>query len=171
MEVGRMNMRFAELGRSPKSANGFGIEHQTIPHFHLYQESYMRQPDSFTHNHLMQIICQLHDWENQHLELAHSQAGRYLYLSIVKQLQGKAEGPSALLKGIYYNKDLSERALRYKLREFENQGLIAFEASTTDKRSKRILPTDSLVQTMADHASAFAQLLGKEFLVLPKNKA
>ena len=35
---------------------------------------------------LLQVICQLHDWENQHLHLVQSQAGRYLYLSLVKQL-------------------------------------------------------------------------------------
>ena len=35
---------------------------------------------------LLQVICQLHEWENQHLDLVQTQAGRYLYLSLVKQL-------------------------------------------------------------------------------------
>ena len=128
----------------------------------------MRQPDSFNHNALMQIICQLHDWENQHLELAHSQAGRYLYLNIVKQLQGKAEGPSALLKGIYHNQDLSERALRYKIREFEEEGLITFESNQIDKRSKKIVPTDDLMQTLETHSQEFGRILASKFVVLPK---
>ena len=49
---------------------------------------------------LLQVICQLHEWENQHLHLVQSQAGRYLYLSLVKQLiEEKRDQPSALLKG------------------------------------------------------------------------
>ena len=72
----------------------------------------------------LQVICQLHEWESQHLDVASTQAGRYLYLNLARQLQDTQGGPSAFLKGIYYNKDLSERALRYKIREFENDGLI-----------------------------------------------
>lgn len=116
----------------------------------------------------LQVICQLHEWENQHLELAQTQAGRYLYLNIAKQLQEKRGGPSALLKGIYYNKELSERALRYKIREFENDGLIEFEASNVDKRSKKILPTDTFIKTLDAHAAEFARMLGNEFLIFPK---
>ena len=49
---------------------------------------------------LLQVICQLHEWENQNLHLVQTQAGRYLYLSLVKQLIAeKRDQPSALLKG------------------------------------------------------------------------
>jgi hypothetical protein len=48
---------------------------------------------------LLQVICRLHEWESQHLDIASSQAGRYLYLNIAKQLQETREGPSAFLKG------------------------------------------------------------------------
>ena len=116
----------------------------------------------------LQVICQLHEWENQHLGLAHSQAGRYLYLNIAKQLQDERGGPSALLKGVYYNKELSERALRYKIREFESDGLIEFESNNIDKRSKKILPTDTLLKTLDAHAAEFARMLGNEFLIFPK---
>ena len=117
---------------------------------------------------LLQVICQLHEWENQHLDLATTQAGRYLYLNIAKQLQDNRSGPSAFLKGIYYNKDLSERALRYKIREFENDGLIEFETHSSDKRSKKILPTPALLSTLDDHAHEFSRMLSNEFLILPK---
>jgi hypothetical protein len=117
---------------------------------------------------LLQVICRLHEWESQHLDIASSQAGRYLYLNIAKQLQETREGPSAFLKGIYYNKDLSERALRYKIREFENDGLIAFEANATDKRSKKILPTPALLSTLDEHTQEFSRMLSNEFLIFPK---
>ena len=109
---------------------------------------------------LLQVICQLHEWENQHLDLATTQAGRYLYLNIAKQLQDNRSGSSAFLKGIYYNKDLSERALRYKIREFETH--------SSDKRSKKILPTPALLSTLDDHAHEFSRMLSNEFLILPK---
>ena len=49
---------------------------------------------------LLQVICQLHEWENQNLGLVQTQAGRYLYLSLVKQLiEEKRDQPRALLKG------------------------------------------------------------------------
>jgi DNA-binding MarR family transcriptional regulator len=118
---------------------------------------------------LLQVICQLHEWENQHLHLAQSQAGRYLYLSLVKQLiEEKRDQPSALLKGIYHNQDLSERALRYKIREFEEEGLIKFEANQVDKRSKKIVPTEDLLQTLESHSHEFGRILGTKFLVFPK---
>ena len=117
---------------------------------------------------LLQIICQLHEWESQNLDLATTQAGRYQYLNIAKQLQDNRSGPSAFLKGIYYNKDLSERALRYKIREFENDGLIEFEAHSSDKRSKKILPTPVLLNTLEEHAQEFSRMLSNEFLIFPK---
>jgi hypothetical protein len=121
---------------------------------------------------LLQVICQLHEWENQHLHLVQSQAGRYLYLSLVKQLiEEKRDQPSALLKGIYHNQDLSERALRYKIREFEEEGLIKFECNQLDKRSKKIVPTNDLMQTLDTHSQEFGRILATKFVLLPKNKS
>ena len=127
------------------------------------------EPDHQLNAKLLQVICQLHDWENQHLHLVQSQAGRYLYLSLVKQLiEARRDQPSALLKGIYHNQDLSERALRYKIREFEDEGLIKFEANQVDKRSKKIVPTEDLLQTLESHSHEFGRILGTKFLVFPK---
>ena len=124
--------------------------------------------DSTLSAKFLQVICQLHEWESQHLDVASTQAGRYLYLNLARQLQETEDGPSAFLKGIYYNKDLSERALRYKIREFENDGLIEFEAHNNDKRSKRILPTPALLSTLEAHAQEFSRMLSNEFLIFPK---
>jgi len=118
---------------------------------------------------LLQVICQLHEWENQHLDLVQTQAGRYLYLSLVKQLiEEKRDQHSALFKGIYHNQDLSVRALCYKIREYKKEGLITFEASQVDKRSKKIVPTDDLLQTLEAHSLEFGRILGTKFLVFPK---
>jgi DNA-binding MarR family transcriptional regulator len=116
----------------------------------------------------LKVICQLHEWENQHLELTQTQVGRYLYLNIARQLQEKRGEPSALLKGIYHNKDISERALRYKIREFENKGWLEFEASNSDKRSKKMLPTDIFYKHMDAHIAEFGRILDHEFLLFPK---
>ena len=124
--------------------------------------------DSGLNAKLLQVICQLHEWESRNLDLATTQAGRYLYLNIAKQLQDNRSGPSAFLKGIYYNKDLSERALRYKIREFENDGLIEFETHNSDKRLKKILPTPALLSTVDDHVQEFSRMLSNEFLIFPK---
>ena len=127
------------------------------------------ESDTPLNTKLLQVICQLHEWENQNLNLVQTQAGRYLYLSLVKQLiEEKRDQPSALLKGIYHNQDLSERALRYKIREFEDEGLIKFEASRVDKRSKKIVPTDDLLQTLETHSQEFGRILSSKFLVFPK---
>jgi len=63
---------------------------------------------------------------------------------------------------------LSERALRYKIRDFENDGLIEFQANSSDKRSKKILPTPALLSTLDDHAQEFSRMLSNEFLIFPK---
>ena len=130
------------------------------------------EPDHPMNTKLLQVICQLHDWENQHLHLVQRQAGWYLYLSLVKQLtEAKQDQPSALLKGIYHNQDLSERALRYKIREFEQEGLIKFECNQFDKRSKKILPTADLMQTLETHSQELGRILATKFVLLPKNKS
>lgn len=105
----------------------------------------INDPDSVMSLKFLKVICQLHEWESQHLDVTATQAGRYLYLNIARQLQEQRGGTSAFLKGIYYNKDLSERALRYKIREFEDDGLIEFETNTDDKRTKKILATPELL--------------------------
>jgi repressor of nif and glnA expression len=97
-----------------------------------------------------------------------TQAGRYLYLNIAKQLQEQRGGSSAFLKGIYYNKDLSERALRYKIREFEEDGLIEFETHSDDKRTKKILATPELLKKLNAHSHEFSRMLSSEFLIFPK---
>ena len=77
-------------------------------------------------------------------------------------------GSSAFLKGIYYNKDLSERALRYKIREFEEDGLIEFETHSDDKRTKKILATPKLLKKLNAHSHEFSRMLSSEFLIFPK---
>ena len=70
------------------------------------------EPDHLLNAKLVQVICQLHDWENQHLHLVQSQAGRYLYLSLVKQLiQAKEDQPSALLKGKHYTTGMAYQSV------------------------------------------------------------
>ena len=128
-----------------------------------------REPNTPLHNKLLQVICQLHEWENKNLHLVQSQAGRYLYLSLVKQLvDEKHEQPVAILKGIYHNQDLSERGLRYKIREFEVEGLIKFETNAQDRRAKKIVPTRDLMQTLEGHSHEFGRILATKFVVLPK---
>jgi len=46
--------------------------------------------------------------------------------------------------------------------------LIKFEASQVDKRSKKIVPTDDLLQTLEAHSLEFGRILGTKFLVFPK---
>ena len=119
---------------------------------------------------LLQVICQLHEWENQHLHLVQSQAGRYLYLSLVKQLiEEKRDQPSALLKGIYHNQDLSERALRYKIREFEEEGLIKFEANQVDKRSKKLCLPRTYYRPWNPIAMNSGAFSGQSSWCFPKN--
>ena len=80
----------------------------------------------------------------------------------------KGGGSSAFLKGIYYNKDLSERALRYKIREFEEEGLIEIETHSDDKRTKKILATPELLNKLNAHSHEFSRMLSSEFLIFPK---
>ena len=125
-------------------------------------------PESHLNLKFLKVICQLHEWESQHLEMTSTQAGRYLYLNIARQLQEQRGGSSAFLKGIYYNKDLSERALRYKIREFEDDGLIEFETHSDDKRTKKILATPELLKKLNAHSHEFSRMLSSEFLIFPK---
>ena len=50
------------------------------------------EPEGLFNLKFLQVICQLHEWENQHLEVTSTQAGRYLYLNIARQLQEQRGG-------------------------------------------------------------------------------
>jgi len=46
--------------------------------------------------------------------------------------------------------------------------LIKFESNQIDKRSKKIVPTDDLMQTLETHSQEFGRILATKFVVLPK---
>jgi len=52
----------------------------------------INDPESHLNPKFLKVICQLHEWESQYLEVTSTQAGRYLYLNIAKQLQEQRGG-------------------------------------------------------------------------------
>lgn len=56
------------------------------------------EPEGLFNLKFLQVICQLHEWENQHLEVTSTQAGRYLYLNIARQLQEQRGGVQRFFK-------------------------------------------------------------------------
>ena len=89
---------------------------------------------------LLELIVNSYEWEIAHAKHCGSVAARHFYFSLVEQFIKSDSITSTQLKFLYHNQEFSERALRYKLRDFEKKGLIRFEQHGLDKRSKKNRP-------------------------------
>ena len=114
----------------------------------------------------LQLLVDIYDWEKEHCALCETVAGRHLYYAIARQVLADNPNQGNQLKSLYNNQEFSERALRYKVREFEGQGLIGFETGPLDKRSKRIIPSAELLNQFVLQARFVkGQIERKYFLI------
>ena len=95
--------------------------------------------------------------------------GRFLYFKIAQQVMSQAPG-SASLKDIHVDAQVSERALRLKLRDFEREGWIEAVSGSNDRRARQLVPTPKLMALITAHAQVLEQALGKSLLLIEKNQ-
>ncbi len=117
------------------------------------------------------LVCliELNQWEWFNLPILNSVIGRHVYFSIATELLSRSEqGANRSLKQVLNHPGYTDRAIRLKLREMEQMGLITSVYSHQDKRVRCLVPTPKLVELIENHARFYQSLLDKKFIVLEK---
>jgi hypothetical protein len=119
---------------------------------------------------LLCVLAEIHEWEIEHHVVFKTVLGRALYFGILHaHLNGHRLDHTSLKQLV--NPDVAtDRGVRLRMREFEKIGLIYVELNTIDKRTKRIVPTEKLIELMNAHASQFMRLFQKRFIVIKKDE-
>jgi len=115
---------------------------------------------------LLRVMLQIHQWEvGQQGELK-TLSGRDLYLRLAAGLLEDDCKPQSLK---FLQGQMTERATRQRIREFQAHGLIEVEASQPDQRTKRAVPTEKFVSRLNQHLDFLMHLCEQEFLMIHKN--
>ena len=99
----------------------------------------------------LRCLAVLNEWEREHMPFIKSTSGRDLYFLLVKHFLLSAD-PFAAIPLKSFTVDLTDKAMRRRMQEFEQLGLLAIECRADDARSKTIRPTPRLRQLFDAHA-------------------
>lgn len=103
---------------------------------------------SVNESNLLRVLVQMNDWESRHRQELQTLTGRELYFRIAEGCLKDPQSPQ-LLK--LYQGKLTDRAIRQRMREFEEMGLIDVSTNTADKRTKRVVPTETFMRNLSQH--------------------
>lgn len=95
----------------------------------------------------------LRNWQNTHMPIYGSFIGFDLILFLAKS---RYDASAYSLKDVFHSLNYSEGALRIFIRRLEKEGWILLETSPDDRRNKKIIVTDQLLETVNDF---FRQLM------------
>jgi hypothetical protein len=115
---------------------------------------------------LLRIMIQIREWEDGQLLALQTISGRYLYFRIAAcYLQGGHT--SQHLK--VFQGGVTERAMRQRMREFEAMGLIQMEDNQSDKRTKKVIPTEKFLLHLNQHLEFLRLILSQNYLMFDKH--
>lgn len=115
---------------------------------------------------LLRVMIQIRQWEMRQPDELQTMSGRDLYLRLAASLLQNDGKPQALksLQG-----DMTERAIRIRIKEFQKQGLIELDANQFDQRTKRAVPTEKFVNRLNQHLDLLMHLCEQEFFMIDKS--
>ena len=115
---------------------------------------------------LLQILVEINQWENIHLNEFQTASGRELYFGIAANLLGNSGGKPRPLK--FLHSRMTERTARIRIREFERLGLIEVTQSEHSARSKQVIPTAKFLLRLNQHLKSFKQICAKRHLMFER---
>lgn len=118
-------------------------------------------------SNLLRVMTQMHDWEGRYMPELQTVTGRDLYFRIAKGVLNDPQSPQ-LLK--LFQVKSTERAMRQRMRQFEEMGLIDVSSNTSDKRTKRVVPTDIFLLNLNQHLDQLKKLCNGLFLMVDKDQ-
>lgn len=119
---------------------------------------------------LIASLIEINQWEASSLPLADSVVGRHVYFCIINELLTRDSiANDRSLKQVLAHPSFTDRAIRMKLRDMEQQGLLNMSKSESDKRSRFIEPTDELIKIFQNHSEEFSKIIKRNLFILSKN--
>lgn len=117
---------------------------------------------------LLLALAELYEWEMGHSPFLNTITGRHLYFKIANRVIGEKKLLARSMKDLYHGANISEKALRLRLREFETQNFIRSICDGEDARVRCLMPSESMYEAMYLHAQQAKKIFSKDFLVLKK---
>ena len=116
----------------------------------------------------LRCLAVLNEWERVHMPFIKSTSGRDLYFLIVKHFLLSAN-PLASIPLKSFTVDLTDKAMRRRMQEFQGLDLLAIESRTSDARSKTVRPTDKLRTLFDAHTMAMRGCFKHYFYYIKKD--
>jgi len=121
---------------------------------------------------LLLSIAEMERWEWNNIAVARSVVGRHVYYSIARQIAlNSSDSKSLPLKFLLFHPDLTDRAMRMKMRHFEMEGLIEFLPGDVDKRHKVLVPTQTLIDLVESHACTLRRTIEESTYCISKEES
>lgn len=115
---------------------------------------------------LLRVMIQMHDWENRQLQELQTLTGRELYFRIAEVCLNDSQPPQLKL----FHGRSTERAMRQRMREFEELGLIDVLNNMSDQRTKYLVPTEKFLEHLNQHLDLLRLFCDRRFLMVEKNQ-
>ena len=112
---------------------------------------------------LLRVMIQMHDWENRQRQELQTLTGRELYYRIAEVCLNDSQLPQQIK---LFHSGSTERAIRLRMREFEELGLIDVSNNTSDQRTKCVVPTEKFLQHLNQHLDRLRFFCDRRFLMV-----
>ena len=121
------------------------------------------------YQYFIRCLLLAHQWETSGEALMGTIIGRHVYLCIISELNADGKiSESKSLKQVFSHPSFTDRAIRLKLREFENEGYITMEVNHSDGRTRSIRVTDKFMKQVEQHKALLQAAYKEQFLVIFK---
>ena len=118
--------------------------------------------------HIMSNLAELYEWELDNLPLLRTLTGRHLYFGLARRAVCERELLSGALKEIMGGAEFTDKALRIRLYEMQQAGLIESVRGTHDARSRHLIPTDKFHEMIHTYTNQVHLIFNRNFLMIEK---
>lgn len=113
-------------------------------------------------------LAQLHEWELHNAPILSSLTGRHFYYRIAQRAVADRSMLPRALKDLTGGSGFTEKALRTRMREMEAAGLVETVSLESDGRSKCLMPSEKLYESIYLHADQVRRIFEKNFWLIEK---
>ncbi len=113
-------------------------------------------------------LAKLHEWEMKNFPLMTSLTGRMLYFRIAQRALGDGKDLSKAMKELMGDGSFTEKALRSRLQQMEDEGYIVTVHGEADARFKAPIPTDKFYAAIYLHAEQVRRIFDEDYLMIDK---
>lgn len=118
---------------------------------------------------IISALVKIYGWEMQSPHFFQNITSRHLYLKIAERAIVEESLMTKSMKEIYHGGNgLTEKGIRLRLREFEENGQVRSIACKNDGRVKYLVPSESMLEFIYLHASCIKRILSEEFILVKK---